>query len=119
MIKKLTVIVVELWAVARSFFTWIIEYGKSESHKNIMGEYCHVCQSFDRPLQLGRYMIRTGPRKDVDIENLPLLFDVYVCPEHHPDANVHEAKFAHETQNLLKKLNVAARCVYFYNNNRQ
>ena len=119
MTKKIAALFADFIAVVRSFFMWIIEYVKIESHKNIMGEYCHVCQSFERPLQLGRYMIWTGPRKYVDIDSLPLLFDIYVCPEHHPDSHVHEAKLAHETQNLLKKLNVAARCVYFYNNNRQ
>lgn len=116
---KITGIVRDALSVVRSFLSWVVAYLKHVAHRNSIAEYCHVCQSRERPLQLGRYMIRTGPRKDADINNLPPLFDVYVCSAHHPDPNVLEARLAHETQDLLKKLGVSAQCIYFYHHNRQ
>ena len=82
-------------------------------------EYCHVCQVLDKPLQHGRYLIITGPRKGILATDHPAEFQVFVCNKHHPDEQVLGADWAFETQEHLKKMESSARCVITHIHFRQ
>lgn len=82
-------------------------------------EFCHVCQALDKPLQTGRYLILTGPRKGVLATDHPTEFLVFVCNKHHPDEHLAGADWAGETQEHLRKMESSARCVLMHNHTRQ
>ena len=108
-----------LFLALRAFLSGILVYLLNRGRKKEMAEYCHVCRVHEKPLQLGRYMIRTGPRAGaLVLDPLPEL-SVYVCNRHHPDCHLDGALWANETQDFLKELKVAAQCVYLHSLHRQ
>ena len=116
---KLFSIVREFFSALRALISGMWEYLLLRGQKNETAECCHICQALEKPLQLGRYMIRTGPRANSPSFDHPPEFAIYVCNRHHPDIHVDGALWAAETQDFLKKLDVSAHCVYFYHYNRQ
>ncbi len=108
----------DFFSALLAFVTGVLAHLLQRGKKKEMAEYCHVCQVHEKPLQLGRYMIRTGPRAGLVLDPLPEI-SVFVCNRHHPDGCLDGAVWAKETQDFLKKLEVATQCVYLYDHNRQ
>ena len=107
------------WASLRALLLGLSAYVLVHVRKKEAEQYCQVCQVLEKPLQLGRYMIRTGPRAGALLFDVPHELSVYVCNRHHPDTNMEGAVWAKETQDFLKQLHVAAQCVYLYHHHRQ
>lgn len=109
----------ELISSFRVLVSGVLAHLLARGRKSEKDEYCHVCHVLKKPLQIGRYMIRTGPRAGALVRDpLPEL-KIFVCNRHHPDYNLDGALWAGETQEFLKKLDVAVHSVYFYHHNRQ
>lgn len=116
---RLFVVVREFLTALRVYLSGVLGYFLNRGRKVQEAEYCHVCQVLEKPLQLGRYMIRTGPRSGAQAPEQLSEVEVYVCNRHHPDPNLEGALWAQETQEFLKKLDVAVHCVYLHHHHRQ
>lgn len=103
----------------RAFLSGLFMHVAWTARKRETLEHCEVCQLLGRPIALGKYMIRTGQRADGNMEDASIAPSLFVCQKHHPDERVLGAELAHETQDVLKRLNVSAECVYFYKYHRQ
>jgi hypothetical protein len=103
----------------RTLLAGLLAHLLVRGRKSQDAEYCHVCQALGKPLQLGRFMIRPGARKGVQVlDPLPDI-EIFVCNRHHPDCHLDGALWAEETQELLKKLDLATLCVYVHHHHRQ